>query len=235
MKRIRCQQPRIGVRKLQYLLSQIDIIIGRDNLFTLLRAHGLLVQPKRTYHKTTQSHHRFHCHPNLLKIDAELDKSTHPEQIWVADITYLPFQTGHGYLSLITDKYSRKIVGYQVDDNMMAISVAKAYQMALKKRRLTSSLIHHSDRGLQYCSKVYQQLHQRYGVICSMTDGYDCYQNGLAERVNGILKTELLLNKPYDLTEAKQLVKEAINIYNTKRPHCALGYRTPDEVHRALI
>lgn len=226
---IRCQQPRLGVRKLQYLLSLKQQIIGRDKLFDLLRANHLLVLPKRAYHKTTQSHHRFHCHPNLLPMTPN-----RPEQVWVADITYLPLQKGNGYLSLVTDKYSRKIVGYQVDDNMMAVTVAKAYTMALKQRLLKSTLIHHSDRGLQYCSKEYQRLHHQHNVMCSMTDGYDCYQNALAERVNGILKTELLLRKPYDLDEAKRLVKEAIDIYNTKRPHSALGYKTPDEVHRAF-
>ena len=95
-------------------------------------------------------------------------------------------------------------------------------------------LIHHSDRGAQYCSQRYQQLHERHGVRCSMTDGYDCYQNALAERINGILKTEFLLQRPQDLEQARQMVKESVAIYNRERPHWALKYKTPDEVHRAF-
>ncbi|CDG15933.1 Integrase, catalytic domain [Xenorhabdus doucetiae] len=230
---IRLKQPRIGTRKLQYLLNQSGTLkIGRDSLFNLLRAHHLLVTPRRAYHKTTNSHHRFYCHPNLLKAGPNKITPTGPEQVWVADITYLPVKTGEAYLSLITDAWSRKIVGYHVHDNLKTDAVIKAYKQALKSRKcLEQSLIHHSDRGLQYCSKRYQALHEHHEVICSMTDGYDCYQNALAERVNGILKTEFLLSKPADLEEAVTLVSESIDIYNRYRPHLALKYKTPDEVH----
>ncbi|WP_411974072.1 integrase core domain-containing protein, partial [Serratia nevei] len=131
------------------------------------------------------SHHRFYRHPNLLKAGDNQVIASRPEQVWVADITYLP-------------------------------------------------LVHHSDRGIQYCSQEYQALHQRYGITCSMTDGYDCYPNALAERVNGILKTEYLLGRPEDIVQAKKMVRESVNLYNAQRPHLSLKYKTPDEVHRAL-
>ena len=224
-------QPRLGTRKLQYLLSLQQLFIGRDHLFSLLASHRLLVVCKRAYHKTTQSHHRFHCHPNLIKDGFIPEK---PEQLWVADITYLPTVSGDTYLSLITDAYSRKVVGYHVDDNMRANSVKQAFRNALSQRKTKNTLVHHSDRGVQYCSNEYQQLHKQYHVKCSMTDGYDCYQNALAERINGILKNEYLLVKPKDLKEAKKMVEESVMIYNQRRPHTALKYKTPNEVHQAF-
>ena len=224
-------QPRIGTRKLQYLLALIKIDIGRDHLFNLLRERRLLVPTKRAYHKTTNSHHRFRCHPNLIKAGLKADK---PNQLWVADITYLPTRSGESYLSLITDAYSRKIVGYQVDDNMRTQSVKQAFTQALKQKSTNEKLVHHSDRGMQYCSQEYQKLHKKHDVQCSMTDGYDCYQNALAERINGILKNEYLLHKPRDLKEARKMVAESVAIYNSRRPHLALKYKTPDEIHRAF-
>lgn len=232
----RMLQPRIGARKLQYLLQQHHHIqIGRDKLFDLLRDHSLLVPTKRAYHKTTQSHHRFRCHPNLLKTGPDKITPTGPEQVWVADITYLPTACGEAYLSLITDAWSRKIMGYHVHDNLRTDSVIQAYRQALKHRCLKQQpLVHHSDRGIQYCSSAYQALHARYGITCSMTDGYDCYQNALAERMNGILKNEYLLAKPANIEQATKMVDESVNIYNSRRPHLALKYKTPDEVHRAF-
>lgn len=223
--------PRLGTRKLKYLLDQNNIDIGRDRLFLLLKQHHLLVFNRRAYHRTTNSHHRFHCHPNRIKEGMVPNK---PEQLWVADITYLATRAGNTYLSLITDAYSRKIVGYHLDDNMKTQSVKSAFLKALKNRRYEGELIHHSDRGIQYCSEEYQSLHRKYRVTCSMTDGYDCYQNALAERVNGILKMEYLLTKPNDLNEAKKMVAESVKLYNEQRPHTALKYKTPDEVHRAF-
>lgn len=152
----------------------------------------------------------------------------------MADITYLSTHEGDTYLSLITDAYSRKIVGYHLDDNMKTSSVKKSLVQALKKRRSTTSLIHHSDRGVQYCSSEYQEVHKKHNIQCSMTDGYDCYQNALAERVNGILKMEYLLIKPNNLELARKLVEESIQLYNEKRPHLSLNYKTPNEVHRAF-
>ena len=203
----RAFHPRLGGRKLHFILKQKQMVIGRDRLFSLLKEHRLLVANKRAYHRTTLIHYRFHRHPNLIKSGFIL---TQPEQLWVADITYLLTHEGDTYLSLITDAYSRKIVGYHLDDNMKTSSVKKSLVQALKKRRSTTSLIHHSDRRVQYCSSEYQEVHKRhniqcsmfnvqcsmFNVQCSMTDGYDCYQNALAERINGILKMEYLLIKP---------------------------------------
>ncbi len=145
------------------------LYVGRDHLFALLKQHRLLVPIKRAYHRTTQSHHRFHCHPNLIKADYQLKS---PEQLWVADITYLSTHEGVGYLSLVTDAYSRKIVGYQLSSDMKTSTVKKAFEHALTQRQSTTPLIYHSDRGIQYCSAEYQAIHQKHGIICSMTDGY---------------------------------------------------------------
>ncbi|MUG29071.1 IS3 family transposase [Aeromonas salmonicida] len=237
VRQVRLRQPRVGTRKLHYLLQGQDDVwlkVGRDRLFQILAEHRLLVPPRRAYHKTTHSFHRFYRHPNLLKAGPEQVTPVAPEQVWVADITYLPARSGPLYLSLVTDAYSRKIVGHHVHEGMHAESVAMAFKKALKQRRGGGELIHHSDRGVQYCSGLYQSLHERYGVRCSMTDGYDCYQNALAERVNGILKGELLLQSPQDLAQAREMVREAVDIYNVERPHHALKYRTPDAVHRGF-
>lgn len=208
--------------------------IGRDQLFEVLRAQRLLVERRRAYHKTTNSLHHFYKHPNLLKAGVDQISANAPEQVWVADITYLPTRQGTAYLSLVTDAWSRKIVGYHVHDSLHTASVKQAFGMALKGRQSRQPLVHHSDRGIQYCSREYQQLHERHGIRCSMTDGYDCYQNALAERVNGILKYELLLHRPHDLQEARQMVRESVTIYNEERPHLALKYKTPDAMHRAF-
>lgn len=238
VREIRVRQPCIGARKLHSLmhakLDRQDLHVGRDRLFEVLRDHRQLVRRKRAYHKTTDSHHRFRCHPNLLKPGPRQVVATGPEQVWVADITYLPTQEGSAYLSLVTDAYSRKIVGYHVHESLHAKSVAQAFRMALKTRRTSQKLVHHSDRGSQYCSDLYQKLHTQHEISCSMTDGYDCYQNAMAERVNGILKTELLIYRPTGLAQAEQMVREAITIYNQERPHLSLKYKTPDAVHRAL-
>ena len=234
---MRLRQPRIGARKLHHLLSgqPNDVLkVGRDRLFAILAEYRLLVQAKRAYHKTTHSLHRFYRHPNLLKPGPEQVIAERPEQVWVADITYLPARNGPLYLSLVTDAWSRKIVGHHVHESLHAESVAVAFQQALKQRSGKQALIHHSDRGIQYCSALYQALHAKHDVQCSMTDGYDCYQNALAERVNGILKNELLVRMPDDVGQARQMVREAVSIYNSERPHLSLKYKTPDAVHRAF-
>ena len=233
---VRIKQPRIGARKLLHMLcTQTELTIGRDRFFDLLKQHRLLVVNRRAYHKTTNSHHRFRCHPNLLKAGPGKVEASAPEQVWVADITYLPVKQGEAYLSLVTDAFSRKIVGYHVHEDLKAASVVSAYRKALCQRQTTGTLVHHSDRGIQYCSGLYQAEHAQYGVRCSMTDGYDCYQNALAERINGILKTEYLLAKPDNLEQATLMVKESIQLYNEQRPHMALKYKTPDEIHRAFL
>lgn len=239
VKHVRLRQPRLGTRKLQHVLrpqlARASAEVGRDRLFTMLRAARLLVSPRRAYHKTTDSHHRFRRHPNLLKAGPQKIVPTKAEQVWVADITYLPTAQRFAYLSLITDAYSRKIVGYHVHDSLQTEQVSKALKMALRTRTSRQPLIHHSDRGIQYCSTYYQQIHERHGITCSMTDGYDCYQNALAERVNGILKGEFLLQRPADLRQAASMVEQSVRIYNGERPHQSLQYKTPDEVHRASL
>lgn len=231
----RMTHPRMGTRKLLHLINQAPDMpgIGRDRLFHLLKAERLLVPRKRAYHKTTHSHHRFRKHPNLLKPGPNQVKPTKPEQVWVADITYLPTGAGEAYLSLITDAYSRKVVGYHVHDSLKTEGCLKALKHAIGKAKDVSGLVHHSDRGIQYCSGMYQKIHIQNGIKCSMTDGYDCYQNALAERVNGILKSEYLLSKPKDLQQARKMVEESVILYNEYRPHMSLEYKTPDEIHRA--
>ncbi|WP_107504048.1 IS3 family transposase [Metapseudomonas resinovorans] len=237
VRQLRMRQPRLGTRKLHFLLqhqAEPELRVGRDRLFRVLAEHRLQVLPKRAYHKTTHSFHRFYRHPNLLKPGPQQVQPHAPERVWVADITYLPSQNGPLYLSLVTDAYSRKIVGHHVHEGLHAESVARAFSLALQQRRTRHALVHHSDRGIQYCSAHYQRLHAQHGVTCSMTDGYDCYQNALAERVNGILKNELLTHTPAHLEQARRMVREAVDIYNRERPHQALQYKTPDAVHRAF-
>lgn len=235
----RMRQPRLGTRKLHHLLreplQQAGAALGRDAMFDVLRNARMLVPTRRAYHKTTHSHHRFRRHPNLIKEGPDQISVTRSEQLWVADITYLPTADKFVYLSLVTDAHSRKIVGWHVHASLQTEEVALAMKMALRSRRTRLQLVHHSDRGIQYCSTYYQALHQRHGVTCSMTDGYDCYQNALAERVNGILKGELLLQRPTDLAQARRMVAESVQIYNHERPHLSLKMQTPDAVHRASL
>lgn len=236
---VRLRQPRLGARKLHHLLAQplqhAGASLGRDALLDVLREARMLVAPKRAYHKTTDSHHRFRRHPNLLKEGPHQVRATASEQVWVADITYLPTDQGFVYLSLVTDAWSRKIVGHHVHDSLHTGQVSRALKVALNGRQTQQMLVHHSDRGIQYCSNDYQEIHRRHGIACSMTDGYDCYQNALAERVNGILKMEFLLHRPADLAQASRMVQQAVQIYNQERPHLSLKLKTPDEVHRASL
>ncbi|WP_027858776.1 IS3 family transposase, partial [Marinobacterium jannaschii] len=192
---------------------------------------GLLIRPARSYTKTTYSKHWMKKHPNLLP-ETRVDR---PEQVFVSDITYLESDAGVCYLSLVTDVCSRKIMGYEVSREMKASDTVKAMQRAVAQRYTNLPLIHHSDRGAQYCSGLYQQELKRHGIQPSMTDGYDCYQNGLAERVNGILKQEFLLYRCKTFKELKALVAESVELYNRMRPHLSLGMQTPDEAHRKAI
>lgn len=237
VRQVRRRQPKLGGRKLHYLLKEpmanAGIKMGRDALFAILKRAHLLVPRARAFHKTTDSFHRFYKHPNLLKSEQAV-VPTGPSQVWVADITYLPTAHQYVYLSLVTDAYSRKIVGYHVHASLQTEEVAQALHMALQHRHEHGRLIHHSDRGIQYCAAYYQAIHHAHGITCSMTDGYDCYQNALAERVNGILKTEFLLYRPQNLEQARQMVSQSVQIYNDERPHLALQYKTPNAVHRAF-
>lgn len=228
---IRMEMPRIGTRKLYYLLredlTRLNIKIGRDGLFNYLRSEGLLVKPKKVYHKTTHSKHWLKKHPNLL----EHLVIHRPEQVFVSDITYIKSRERTHYLSLVTDAYSRRIMGYKLSDDMSAENVVKALEFAIKKRRTSQPLIHHSDRGLQYCSSIYQTTLKTNKIKPSMTDGYDCYQNALAERINGILKQEFLIHKCNNGKELELLVKQSIMTYNNKRPHLSLNMKTPRFIH----
>jgi transposase InsO family protein len=228
---LRLEMPRIGGRKLYYLLSQefcrCGIKIGRDALFNYLRREGLLVKPKKNYTKTTFSKHWLHKHENLLK-HCKIERS---EQVYVSDITYIKSYERTHYLSLVTDAYSRKIVGYQLSDDMSTENVVKALKMAVEDRKSILPLIHHSDRGLQYCSKAYQDVLKKNNITPSMTDGYDCYQNALAERINGILKNEFLIYKCKDGKILEKLIETSIRTYNNKRPHLSLSMKTPNFIH----
>jgi len=228
---LRRQMPRLGTRKLYYLLKAEGIIhIGRDKLFSVLRQEGLLVSRKRKYTITTNSKHWLRKYPNLIKnIHPE-----RPEQLWVADITYIDTHDGNAYLHLITDAYSKRVMGYELSDNMEAASTLKALKMALSKRKYKASeLIHHSDRGLQYCSKLYTDCLKENDVIISMTENGDPYENAVAERVNGILKDEFGLSDTLEsIMQAKELTAQSIIIYNNLRPHLSCSMLTPNQMHK---
>ncbi len=230
--RLRQHMPRIGGRKLYHLLQEdlhrLGIKMGRDRLFDWLREYRLLVRPRKNYTKTTYSKHWMRKHPNLLAGY----KPSRPEQVFVSDITYVESDEGVHYLSMVTDAFSRKIMGHVLSYSMAASEVVGALKQAIKNRITKEPLIHHSDRGLQYCSGCYQKVLRKHQITPSMTDGYDCYQNALAERMNGILKQEFLLHRCKTFEDLRKLVKEAIDTYNTMRPHIALGMQTPENVHQ---
>lgn len=230
---IRKIHPRCGTRKLmEYCkpkLTENNIKIGRDALFTLLRNNGLLVKKTKRFHITTDSKHFFYKSPNLLK-DLQIE---HSEQALVADITYIKTDQGHAYLALVTDAYSKKIMGYSLEDNMKVEMVKKALKMAHKNRIFKhGKVIHHSDRGIQYCCPDYSGFAQKLGFILSTTQQYDPYENAVAERVNGILKYEYGLRHTLpDLATAKKMVDQAVYIYNNYRIHWSLDFKTPQNVH----
>jgi putative transposase len=225
--------PRIGVRKLHYLLTDSlqkhGIAIGRNKLFDLLGDYGLLVRRrKRKRVSTTDSNHPFRKYPNLVR---EL-QVIRPGHLWVSDITYLSLADSFCYLSLVTDAYSRKIVGYCLHPTLKKEGPIQALKMAVADRVYRQPLIHHSDRGLQYCCGDYTGLLERLEISISMTEKGDPYENAIAERVNGILKSEFELDidfSSYD--EAKSAVDNAVNIYNHQRPHSSCNYLTPAQAH----
>lgn len=229
----RVELPREGVRKLHETLSEPfekqEIKIGRDCLLDILRRHNMLVYKKRSFVKTTDSNHPFHKYKNLIK-DLYI---TGINQVWVSDITYIRLVKGHCYLALITDMYSRKIVGFDVSDSLELTGCLRALQMALKTLPKKHKLIHHSDRGSQYCSHAYTDELKKRKIQISMTEDNHCYENAMAERVNGILKDEFYLDECFDCLDfAAFACKNAIRLYNTKRLHLSLGYRTPEQVYR---
>ena len=229
---IRIKMPKLGGRKLYFLLSEPlkELKIGRDKFFNILRANHLLIIPKRSYHVTTNSHHRFRKHKNLVS-DYQVTK---PNQVWVADITYIGNRKNPSYLSLITDAYSKKIVGHHVAENLTTEGSLLALKKAINTTELKElSLIHHSDRGLQYCSDEYQKILEKNNISCSMTQNSDPYENAVAERINGILKQEFNIDKFDVETKIKRkIVEESIEIYNEFRPHFSNHYLTPNQMHK---
>ncbi|MFC2118734.1 IS3 family transposase [Bacteroidota bacterium] len=227
--------PREGGRKLLKSITKslIDnhIQFGRDRLFDLLRENSLLVRPKKRYIRTTNSWHRFHKYPNLIK-NISISR---PNQVWVSDITYIRLIKGHCYLALITDAYSRKIVGFDLSDSLELAGCIRALKRALKQLPADNKLIHHSDRGIQYCSNMYVGLLKKKNIEISMTEENHCYENAIAERVNGILKDEFFLDQSFKyITHAKDVCKNAIKLYNNKRLHLSLDYKTPNIVHKIV-
>ncbi len=227
---LRLKQPRVGCRKLQKMLESQGVMIGRDRLFSVLRKRQMLVIKKKKNIRTTQSYHRFRTYKNLVKGRP----AQSPDEVFVSDITYVDTMEGYSYLSLITDQYSRKIVGYSLSKSLSVEGSVKALRMALKGVSEPSNLIHHSDRGIQYCSKAYTDLLKSNFVKISMTEENHVYENALAERINGILKDEFMLGeKLQSFKVAKKMVKEAVKTYNNDRLHLALDYMTPEQKYAA--
>jgi putative transposase len=228
---IRSEQPRCGTRKLLIMLQPFfkkqDIAIGRDVFFELLAKNKLLIRKRKRSTHTTNSKHFFRRYPNLVAHFTPL----HAHELWVADITYIPMKERFAYLYLITDAYSRKIVGFHVSDDMRVSSAIVALQKALDQKPPDAVVIHHSDRGLQYCSNDYVALLKTHHAHISMTQNGDPYENAMAERVNGILKTELISESYTDLKEAMQHIARCITVYNYKRVHSSLNWQIPDKVH----
>jgi transposase InsO family protein len=228
----RIRMPRIGTRKLYYLLANSfkynELKIGRDQLFDILRANNMLVKVRKSYQKTTDSKHWLKKYSNLIK-DLDIKR---PEQVWVSDITYIPTEEGHNYLSLVTDTYSKQIMGYHLSEDLKAEGCVRALQMAIMNRKYDHPLIHHSDRGVQYCSKEYQSLLVENSIKPSMCEQYDPYENAVAERVNGILKDEFSIERAFSKhLEAVNVIKESIMIYNHERPHLSCQMMTPAKMH----
>ena len=231
----RAMQPRLGGKKLHHLLTpmlkEANAWVGRDRFFKVLEEKGLLLDPLPKAPRTTNSRHSLPVFRNRLA-DMEL---TAPNQAWVSDITYIRTDEGFLYLSLITDAWSRKIVGHYGGDTLTAKDCVKALDRAAKKLVNGSFPIHHSDRGSQYCSHMYTKKLRGYKMEISMTEEMHCYENAKAERINGILKQEYFLGGCFRTKQqAMVAIDQAVMLYNTRRPHLALNYKTPAEVHGEL-
>jgi putative transposase len=225
-------QKRVGTCKLLLLmkpfLKQHEISIGRDSMNNLLRCNGLLIgKGKRSKPKTTNSDHWMQKHPNLIQHLTPVMAGG----LWVSDITYIELSGGHSYLSLVTDAYSRKIVGFHLSEQLTAAGPVAALGMAIQACGNTEGLIHHSDRGSQYCCNDYVEILQENKISISMTQSGDPKENAIAERVNGILKGELLEDVYTDVQEARVAVARAVNTYNYLRPHSSLDMLTPALAH----
>lgn len=229
---IRKDLPRLGTRKLHYVLqnklASHQITFGRDYLFDLLSEHKLLIRQRKRKAITTDSRHWMRKYSNLVKGLV----ITRPEQVWVSDITYIRLTNQWGYLSLITDAYSRKIMGYNFRQDLAAEGCINALKMALNTRLYNESIIHHSDRGSQYCSHNYIDLLLKNNIAISMTENGDPYENALAERVNGIIKTEFnLYSSSLGFDQTEHQVSKSIKSYNELRPHASCDYLTPNRAH----
>jgi putative transposase len=234
VRRERAIQPRLGTRKLLYVLRDemrsVGFSVGRDRLFSILGKNCLLIKRRPKGRRTTDSRHRFRVYGNLLK-DLVL---TSPHQALVSDITYIRTDEGFMYLSLVMDAYSRAIVGYDCSDSLEAEGTLRSLSMALRNLPSGSKTIHHSDRGIQYCCSAYVDKLRRRGLGISMTEENHCYENSRAERLNGILKQEYGLGGRFkSKPEVRKAVREAVTLYNCRRPHQSLGYQYPIEVHQA--
>jgi transposase InsO family protein len=217
------------MKSLKIDFEKQHVKVGRDTLFNVLRKHKMLTLRKRYSMKTTNSHHRFYKYSNIIK-DVEI---TRPNQVWASDITYIRTVKGFCYLALITDMYSRRIVGYDLSDSLELKGCVRALNKAIYQAKNIKGLIHHSDRGIQYCSNVYTQILKRKKIDISMTEENHCYENAMAERVNGILKDEFYLDQTFaNVAHAKRAAKNAIKLYNEMRLHLSLDYRTPNMVYK---
>jgi putative transposase len=230
--RLRQSQKKVGGRKLLLMLGtflkQHRLIIGRDRLFDVLRQNGLLNRKRRSKKpRTTWSYHWLRRYPNLIQ--EFIPKSA--GQLWVSDITYICIGEDFGYLSLITDAYSRKIVGYYLSVDLCAEGCLRALKMALESDCPGNELIHHSDRGVQYCCTDYVAVLVNHNIRISMTQSGNPLDNAIAERVNGILKTELLENNYNNFEEAANNIDSAIGTYNNERLHSSIDMLTPRQAH----
>lgn len=228
---IRIRQPKIGCKKIYKMikinLEERGLKYGRDKFISIMQREGLGVRRKKRYKNTTNSMH------NLLKSDNLIKgrRVSRTDEVWVSDITYLRTREGFMYLSIVSDLYSRKILGYSLSEDMQTIRNIESLEMAIKNSKTgKGALIHHSDRGIQYCSKEYRSMLSKYKISSSMTKGGSPEENAVAERINGILKTEYLISdKKQTKQECREIVRESIEIYNRERPHMSLDYKTPNE------
>jgi putative transposase len=237
VKQERCLQPRLGARKMRVLLreplAQAGVQLGRDRFFEVLREQDLLLARRRSERpRTTHSYHSLPVFRNLVKGR----QAQGANEIWVGDLTYLRSEEGFMFLSLLTDKVSRHVVGYHCGDSLESMGCQEALKMALQQLKAGQQPIHHSDRGSQYCCHDYVELASSRGLTMSMTEEDHCAENALAERMNGILKSEYGLDREFKTkAQLTQAVDQAIRLYGTRRPHTALGDRFPAQVHQRLL
>ena len=232
---IRSRHPMIGTRKLylmlQPFLEEHQIKMGRDKLFDVLATYKLLVRRRKRKIYTTQSYHRFHKYPNLIK---EM-KVKGINQLWVSDITYFKIMEKFVYISFVTDAYSHKIIGFQVAQTLETIHSLQALEMAIKGicNSQKHKIIHHSDRGIQYCSEGYVKLLHDNNILISMTENGDPLENPIAERANGIIKEEYLSHySDKTMPEIRERLTQVVELYNNERPHMSCNMLTPEKVHR---